>query len=405
MDVYKGIRKMEDLLLDGRRVLIRVDYSVPLTPDGEIADDSRIEASLPTLRYAIEQGAKVVLASHLGKPRGKRVPELSMVTVGERLRELLARELEREFEIFLPDECVGEGPRKVVMERVEGEVVLLENLGYYPEEEANDNVFAQRLAALADVFVNDAFGSSGRPVASLTAARHFTEKGVGLLMAKELAFLSRIAGVPDQPLVVLQGGGRFSEKLAVLNGLLGKVKTIVLGGAVATTCLAARGLAVGRSKHEADRVEAAQNLMSRAKLRGVDCVLPLDAVVRRGDGEDAPTEVVRVESIPEDGAIVDIGPETAAAYATVLKGARTVFWNGPMGVWEQKPFLAGTEAVAKAIARSSAVSVVAGGDTAAAVGRLVLTPFFRHVSTGGSSALTFLEGRDLPGLEAMREAT
>lgn len=399
MERYRNFRKLEDLLLEGRRVFIRVDYDVPLTEDGVIADDTLLEASLPTIKYAIEQGARIVLAGHLGMPYGKRVAELSMITVGERLRELISREMGREYEIYMPEEVVGDGPRKVVMERLEGEVVLLENLFFYPEEEANDSVFAQRLAALADVYVNDAPYASGRPLASLSAAKHLTERGIGLLLSKEIANLSKIASTPEQPFVVVMGGATFSEKLSVLNSLLGKAKTCLFGGAIALTLLASRGVCVGRSRFEAERLEAAQNFLTRAKLRGVEILLPSDVVVQRGDAID----VVQVDQIPEDSVVMDIGPNTVQSFNRILKNARTVLWNGPLGVCEDKRFIAGTEGVAKAIARSSAFSVVVGNHTVAVVNRLVLTPFFRHVSLGGESALAFIEGRELPGLEAMLE--
>jgi phosphoglycerate kinase len=406
MDLLKGIRKMEDLLLEGRRVLIRVDFGVPLAPDGSIADDARIQAAVPTIRHAIDQGAKVVLASHLGRPRGRRTPELSMLPVAERLQEMLTKEMGKEMEIFLPDESVGDGPRKVVMERVEGEVVLVENLRFHPEEEANDNLFAQKLSAIADVYVNDAFGACHRPHASVSAvAKYFSEKAAGLLVMKELSVLSKLLGSPDGPYFLVVGGERFSDKLTCMNNLLGRVRAILAGGAVAATMMAAKGLAVGRSRIEPDKVETAGNFLSRAKLRGVDVLLPIDVVVARDASDEAPTEVVAADRVPEDAMVLDIGPESAALFGSTLSGARTVFWNGPMGVYERRPFLAGTEAVAKAIARSSAMSVVGGTNTVAAVAKLVLTPFFKHVSMGGPATLLVLEGRELPGLEALREAT
>jgi len=406
MDLLKGIRPMEDLLLEGRRVLIRVDFGVPLGPDGSITDDSRIVAAVPTIRQAIEQGAKVVLASHLGRPRGRRTVDLSMIGVGERLQELLTKELGKETEVFLPDESVGDGPRKVVMERVEGEVVLIENLRFHPEEEANDNLFAQKLSALADVYVNDALGASHRAHASVSGvARYFAEKGAGPGLMKELTVLSKLTGAPEAPYLVVAGGARFSDKVNYLSQLLGRVRAILAGGGVATTLLAARGLGMGGSKIETDRLEAAQNFLARAKLRGVDVLLPVDVVVASEASDEAATEVVRVEAVPEGALVLDIGPETTAMYASAIGGARTLFWNGPMGMFERRPFMGGTEAVGKAIARSSAMSVVAGSDTVAAVGRLVLRPFFRHVSSGGAAALLILEGRELPGLDALREAS
>ena len=406
MDPLKNIRRMEDLPLEGRRVLIRVDFNVPVTADGDVVDDSRIQAAIPTIRHAIEQGAKVVLASHLGRPNGRRVPELSMLPVGERLRDLLSKELGREVEVFLPEESVGDGPRKVVMERVEGDVVLLENLRFYPEEEANDNVFAMKLAALADVFVNDAFSALHRQHASISAApKHFAERGVGLLLMKELSVFGRLVGSPDAPFVALLGGSRVPEKIGVMNSLLPRARTILVGGQTATTFLAARGLKVGKSRVEPDRFDAVAGLLSRAKLRGVDVMLPTDVVVATEIADEAPTEVVPADAIPAEALVVDIGPETAAAYAAVLKGAKTVLWDGPMGYAERKPFLAASETVGKAIARSSAMSVVTGIDTVAAVNRLVLKPFFKHVSTGGSASIALLEGRELPGLDALREET
>jgi phosphoglycerate kinase len=406
MDVLKNIRKIEDLPLEGRRVLIRFDLGVPLTPEGAVADDTRLQAAIPTIRYAIEQGAKTVLASHLGKPRGRRVPELSMLPVAERLQELLTKDMGREIEVFLPDDSVGDGPRKVVMERVEGEVVLLENLRFYAEEEANDNLFAQKLAALCDVYVDDAFASAHREYASTSAVtRHIGDKGIGLLMARELAWLGKLLTGPDAPFVVLVGGARLSDKVAYLTNLLPRAKTLAFGGAVAATLLAAKGLRMGRTRIESDRLDVAQNFLSRAKIRGVDVLLPTDLVVAPEATEDAVATVVAATDVPDDQMVVDIGPETAATYAKVVRAARTVFWNGPLGVYEKRPFLAGTETVGKALARSSAASVIGGQDTSAAAARLVLTPFFKHVSTGGGSVMAFLEGRELPALEALREAT
>lgn len=400
MDVLKGIRSIEELSLEGLRVFIRVDFNCPLTADGRVADDSRIQASLPTIRYAIEQGAKVVLASHLGRPKGKRVPEFSMAPVGERLAEILNQE------VFLPEETVGDGPRKVIMERMEGEVVLLENLRFQPEEEANDEAFAQRLAALADVYVNDAFGAAHRAHASVAAMpKHFVHKGAGFLMLKELTHLGRLLQSPEQPFVLLVGGAKVADKIGVLTNLLGKVKAILIGGAMANTFLVAQGFSVGKSLYEEDRVEVARSLLVKAQARGVDVLLPTDAVVAREATEEGPVETVPIPGIPEDMMVLDIGPETARAYAARLAGAKAVFWNGPMGMFEKAPFVAGTEVVGKAIAHSTAASVAGGGDTVAAISRLGLRPFFTHVSTGGGASLEFLEGRELPGVEALRQTS
>lgn len=398
MDVLKGIKKIEDLALDGRRVLMRVDLDCPLAPDGLLADESKIYAALPAIRHAKEQGARVVLASHLGNPGGKRDPACSMEPVGMRLAEILDQE------VFLPEDSVGDGPRKVVMERVEGEVVLLENLRFQPEEEANDEVFAQKLAQLGDAFVNEAPSVAHlRHASTVAVARHFSEKAAGPLLTREMTFLAKIQGTPESPFVLLLGGARLSDKLALLNQLMGKVKAVAVGGAVAATLLAAKGVKVGLTPVEPERYELANAFLSRAKLRGVDVLLPTDVVVLRQGADDGDSEVVPVGQVPPDAAIVDIGPETVAMFGARMASARSVFWNGTLGMVEHKAFLAGTEAVAKALIRSSALSVVGGTDTAAAINKLVLTPFFSHVSTGGEAGLALLEGRELPAVEALRD--
>jgi phosphoglycerate kinase len=398
VDLLRGIQSIETIPLEGRRVLVRSDLDCPLAGDDRVSDDSILQAALPTIRYGIEQGARIVVAAHLGNPGGKRVPELSILPVAERLADLLSKD------VFVPEDCVGDGPRKLVMERVDGDVVILENLRFCSEEETNDDVFAQRLASLADVYVNDAFRASGTAHASVEAiCRHVSVKAAGLQMVKELTSLGRVLVSPEQPFMVVLGGARASDKLGVLASLLGKARCICIGGAVATSFLAAKGLRVGRSEVEGERFEAISILLSKARIRGVDIVLPTDVLVCNDPDSGEAGEIVPVHEIPPDGTIVDIGPESVREFASRLGAAKTVLWNGPMGMWERRQFLAGTEALGKAIAHSRATSIVGGEDTVAAVSHLVLKPFFSHVSLGGDSTLRFLEGRDMPGVDAIRE--
>jgi phosphoglycerate kinase len=398
VDPRKDIKKVEDLLLEGRRVFLRVDLDCPLAPDGTIADDAKIQAALPRIRYAVEQGAKVVLASSLGKPGGRRVPELSMAVVGERLAAMLGTD------IYLPEDSVGDGPRKVVMERVEGEVVLLENLAFHPEESANDDVFAQKLCQLADVYVLESFAVAALPHASVCAMpRHFSEKGAGPGVLKELTFLGKAIGGNENPFVLLAGGCGVADQIALMNQLLGRSRGIAVGGEIAATFLRARGSRIGLTPVDEERVEMAAGLMNRAKLRGLDLALPVDVVVTRvADGSET-GRVVSVDNIPDDARIVDIGPATIAEFNGLFAGARTVLWSGAMGRCLDGQFMEGTAAVAKALAHCSATSIVVGDDTTAAVQRLVLTPFLSHVAAGGDLALRYLLGMDMPGIEALRE--
>ncbi len=398
MDVLSRIKPINDLPLEGRRVFIRADLDCPMTADGFVADDARIQSALPAIRHAIAQGAKVVLASTLGRPRGKRVPELSLAPVGERLAELLDQD------VYMPADTVGDGPRKVVMERVDGEVVLLENLAFNPEEEANDDVFAQRLASLADIYVNDAFASVNRAHASVDAiTRHLPVRGAGPLLARELQFMQKVATGTDCPFVLLVGGSSLTDKTGLFNRMMARTRSMCIGGALAATFLKAQGRAVGRTRIEADKIETATGIVARAKVRGVEILLPTDVVVAAEANEKALPTVVPVDEIPEDAMILDIGPATVVEFSARVGTAKMILWNGPMGMFELRPFLAGTEALAKAVSRSRAVSVAVGQDTAAAIHRAMMTPFFAHVSAGGRAALDYLEGRELPGVEALRK--
>jgi len=376
----------------GQRVFVRADLNVPLDA-GAVTDDTRIRASLPTLRALREAGARVVVASHLGRPKGERRPELSLRPVAERLAERLGAP------VVFAEDCVGPRAREAVEALGEGELVLLENLRFHPGEEKNDPELARELAALADVYVNDAFGTAHRAHASTEGmVRHFANKAAGWLLAAELEHLQAVLE-PERPLLCLLGGAKVSDKLGVLEVLAGRADVLAIGGAMAYTFLRAKGEATGSSRVEEDRVEEARRVVDAAARAGHRLLLPTDHVVARELAEGAETRVVK--EIPEGWMGVDIGPETAATYAAEVARARTVFWNGPMGVFEMDAFAEGTRAVARALAESPALTVVGGGDSLAAVNRLGLAERITHCSTGGGASLEFVEGRTLPGVAAL----
>jgi phosphoglycerate kinase len=390
-----SIKTISELDIAGRRVFIRVDFNVPLTPAGGVAEDTRIRESLPTIKYAIEKGARVVLASHLGRPKGKPDPKYSLLPVAERLAELLGAD------VVLTDEPVGDGARKVVGDLKAGKVALLENLRFSPAEEANDDTFAKGLASYADVYVNDAFGTAHRAHASTVGITKFVAaKGMGLLMDREVKFLGKLMGEVDRPFIAIIGGAKVSDKIGVLDNLLSRVNQILIGGAMANTFLKAKGGRLGRSLVEEDKLALARSFLKKAEDAGVDVLLPRDAVAAAGIRSDSGT-VVPASDIPEDLAALDIGPDTARGFADAIARAKTIFWNGPMGVFESEPFAAGTMAVARAVAASSALSVVGGGDSVAAVQKSGLAAKITHISTGGGASLEFLEGKTLPGLAAL----
>jgi phosphoglycerate kinase len=390
-------RSVKDLDLKGRRVLMRVDFNVPIK-NGEIKDDTRIRASLPTVQYALEHGARVVvLCSHLGRPKGKPAPEFSLKPVADRLSSLLGRP------VAFADDSVGEPARTAVGAAPDGGVVLLENLRFHAEEEKNDPAFAGQLAALADVYVNDAFGSAHRAHASTEGVvRHVKDSAAGLLMAAELDHLGRVLHQPDRPFVAILGGAKVSDKLEVIENLIPRVDALLIGGAMAYTFFQARGLPVGTSLVEAELVDAAREIEARAKARGLRLELPLDHVVAPKLEAGAPAETLDVG----DAAIgtrmgLDIGPKTIATYRSVIAGAKTVIWNGPMGVFEIDAFAKGTMAVADAVASVQGTTVIGGGDSIAAVAKAGVTERITHVSTGGGASLEFLGGRELPGVAAL----
>ncbi len=391
-------RAITDLELKGRRVFIRVDFNVPIK-NGQITDDTRIQSSLPTITYALEQGATVILASHLGRPKGKPNPEFTLQPVADRLAALLGREV-----VFAAD-CVGAPAVEAIAQAGNPGVVLLENLRFHAEEEANDPGFARQLAELADVYVNDAFGSAHRAHASTEGIVAFVpEAAAGLLMANEVAYMSKALTAPERPFVAVLGGAKVSDKLEVIQNLLPKVDALVIGGAMAYTFLKAAGLDVGKSLVEADLVDTARDLKAQADARGLTLALPEDHVVAAALSADVPAETLAVG----DAAIgqrmgLDIGPKTAARYAEIIAGAKTVVWNGPMGVFEIPAFASGTNTVAHAVADVDGITIIGGGDSISAVHKAGVTDRISHISTGGGASLEFLGGRALPGVEVLPE--
>ncbi len=383
---------IRDLDLKGKRVFIRVDFNVPLAPGGqEITSDKRIKASLPTIQYALEHGAGLILASHLGRPKGKPNPEMSLKPVAARLEKLLGRTVK-----MAPD-CIG--PEVEAMKPAPGEVLLLENLRYHAEEEKNDPGFSKKLAALCDLYVNDAFGSAHRAHASTVGMIAFVPKAAaGLLMEQELKYLGMVTTNPARPAVAILGGAKVSDKIEVISNLAKTVDKLLIGGAMAYTFLKSQGQPTGKSLVEDDKLDLARDLL--AKL-GAKLMLPVDHVVVAELKEGAPYEVV--DTVPDGKMGVDIGPKTIDAFSKVISGAKTIIWNGPMGVFEKPPFDKGTVAVAKAVAESGAVSVVGGGDSEKAVKSAGVTDKISHVSTGGGASLEFLAGIELPGVAALTD--
>ncbi|HEX5814857.1 MAG TPA: phosphoglycerate kinase [Methylomirabilota bacterium] len=388
---------LERLPLAGRRVFVRADLNAPVE-NGTVTDDTRLRAVIPTLRHVLDAGASVVLASHLGRPKGGPDPKYSLRPVAERLAALLERP------VPLAPDCVGPDTRAQAQALKAGEVLLLENLRFHPEEEKNDDGFARQLAELADCYVNDAFAAAHRAHASIAAiTRHLQPAAAGLLMQRELAALGRILEAPERPLVALLGGAKVSDKVALVEHLIGRVDGLVIGGGMAFTFLRALGHSVGRSLVEPERIETARGALEAARRRGVQLTLPVDVVV--ADGLESPSgRAVGIRDIPDAQMGLDIGPLTVDKFAGVLKPARTIVWNGPMGVFERPPFAAGTVAVARAVADAPAFSVIGGGDTIAAVNMAGVADRIGYVSTAGGAFLEFLEGRALPGVEALTEA-
>ncbi len=389
------MKTIKDLALDGRRVFIRVDFNVPMEGD-RITDDTRIRAALPTIKYALDHKATVILASHLGRPKGKPKPEFSLAPVAKHLSSILGRPV-----AFAPD-CIGDHATTVI-DANRGGVVVLENLRFHAEEEKNDSAFAQALAALADVYVNDAFGSAHRAHASTEGiVHHVKEAAAGFLMAAEVEYLGRALGQPERPFVAILGGAKVSDKLEVIENLLGRVDALIVGGAMAYTFLKAQGKPVGRSLVEQDLVATATDLLARAQARGITLALPVDHVVAPKLEAGAPAETLTVgDERIGDRMGLDIGPKTIAAYAEIIRTAKTVVWNGPMGVFEIDAFAQGTIGVAKAVAAVHGTTIIGGGDSVAAVTKAGVAEKMTHISTGGGASLEFLAGQALPGVVAL----
>ena len=391
-------KTVRDIEVGGKRVLVRVDFNVPLDREGNITDDTRIRASLPTIGYLMDKGAKVILASHLGRPKGAFNEKYSLKPVARRLEELLGKK------VALAEEAVGEIPRRLVGQLGEGEVLLLENVRFYPEEEKNEEKFARALADLADIFVNDAFGAAHRAHASTEGVARVIPGVAGFLMEKEIEMLGRALTSPARPFVAIIGGAKVSDKIGVIGNLLNKVDTLIIGGGMANTFLSARGLNMGKSLVEGDKIDLARELMEKASDSGVELLLPVDLVVSMAADPGAERKSVSVEEVPLDWMALDIGPESARLFGEAVGRAKTVIWNGPMGVFEMEPFAAGTFSVARALAGSRAVTIVGGGDSAAAVEKAGVSGQITHISTGGGASLEFLEGKVLPGVAALQDA-
>ncbi|HDK7161173.1 TPA: phosphoglycerate kinase [Clostridium botulinum] len=392
-------KSIEDIDVKGKKVLVRCDFNVPLN-EGKITDENRLVGSLPTIKYLMEKGAKIILCSHMGKPKGEPKKELSLLPVAKRLSEILNKEV-----IFADDDnVVGENAKKAVEDMKDGDVVLLQNTRYRKEETKNEEVFSKELASLADVFVNDAFGTAHRAHCSTVGVTNYLkEAACGYLIQKELKFLGNAVEKPERPFVAILGGAKVSDKINVINNLLDKVDTLIIGGGMGYTFLKAQGYTIGNSLVEEDKVEYSKEMIDKAKEKGVNLLLPIDNVVADKFDKDASPVVTEDQNIGEGYMGLDIGPKTAKIYSDAIKSAKTVVWNGPMGVFEFKSFANGTIEVAKAMADSDAVTIIGGGDSAAAVNILGFGDKMTHISTGGGASLEFLEGKELPGIAALND--
>lgn len=390
-----AIKCVDEIDIQGKRVFIREDFNVPIQ-EKKILNDLRIRAALPTIQYAIEKNAKVILASHLGRPKGKVIPEYSLDPVAERLSFYLKKE------VIFSESCEGSGNLKMIQRMKPGDVLLLENLRFHPGEESNSEHFATQLSKLCDVYINDAFGAIHRAHASVSALpRLIRNRGVGFLMKQEIHALSELLGKPSSPYAVVVGGAKAGDKIGVITNLLNRIDKMIIGGAMAYTFLKAEGKKVGNSRVEEDKLHLAKSILDQAKENHVECLLPTDHLIVKELRENAETETTDGNEIPDGWLGVDIGPKTIEAYRNALQGCKTIFWNGPMGVFEMKPFSKGTQEIAYAISKNKGFTVVGGGDSVNAVYEFKLQLKFSHISTGGGASLEFLEGKTLPGLKLL----
>ncbi|MES9683511.1 phosphoglycerate kinase [Bacillus sp. AFS001701] len=389
-------KSLHDIDVKGKRVFCRVDFNVPMA-NGEVTDDTRIRAALPTIQYLIENGAKVILASHLGRPKGQVNEDMRLNAVATRLSEKLGKN------VIKADEAYGPKVQEEISKMNEGDVLLLENVRFYPGEEKNDEALAKEFASLADVYVNDAFGAAHRAHATTAGIAKHIPAVAGFLMEKEINVLGKALSNPERPFTAIIGGAKVRDKIGVIENLLEKVDNLIIGGGLAYTFLKAKGYEIGKSLLEEDKIDLANEFMQKAETKGVKFYMPIDAIIADKFGEDANTQEVDIDSIPADWEALDIGPKTTALYADVIKSSKLVIWNGPMGVFEIDKFAQGTKGVAQALADSDAYSIIGGGDSAAAAEKFGLADKMSHISTGGGASLEFMEGKELPGVALLND--
>ena len=391
-------KTIQDIDVSGKRVLVRVDFNVPLAEDGTVSDDKRIVAALPTIRYLLEHNAKVILCSHLGRPKGQVNPKYSLAPVGARLSELLP-----DTKIWFAEDTVGESAKTAIDDMKDGEIVLLENVRFYPEEEKNDPEFAKKLASLADIFVSDAFGTVHRAHASTAGVAAYLPAVAGFLIGKELGVMGEALDNPKRPFVAILGGAKVADKIGVIKNLLGKCDSLIIGGGMAYTFLKAQGYGIGTSLLDAESIDLAKDIMAEAKAKNVNFLLPIDTVVATEFDANAEHKVVPSTEIPDGWMGMDIGPKTAELFKKTIVEAATVVWNGPMGVFEFPAFAEGTKKVAEACAECAGTTIIGGGDSASAVKKLGFADKMTHISTGGGASLEFLEGKTLPGVAVLND--